>query len=167
MPRPKSKAQLLEQSGEGFNQIFILIDSLSKQEFNAKFRFEHRDKTIRDVLAHLHEWHCMMLLWYKVGMGGEKPFMPAKGYTWKTTPELNQNIWAQYQDASYDEVFKLINESHHSVKQLILKHSEEELFTKKYYSWTNSTSLASYLISSTSSHYDWAIKLLKKHKKSL
>ena len=39
---------------------------------------------------------------------------------------------------------------------------DEELFTKKKYHWTGSTSLGSYLVSATSSHYDWALKLIRK-----
>ncbi|HOP45228.1 MAG TPA: ClbS/DfsB family four-helix bundle protein, partial [Flavobacteriales bacterium] len=38
----------------------------------------------------------------------------------------------------------------------------EELFEKKRYRWTGSTSLGAYLVSATSSHYDWALKLIQK-----
>ncbi|MEM7107806.1 MAG: ClbS/DfsB family four-helix bundle protein [Bacteroidota bacterium] len=50
---------------------------------------------------------------------------------------------------------------------MIEEHSEEELFEKKRYKWTGTTSLAAYLISATSSHYDWALKLMKKCFKQL
>lgn len=50
---------------------------------------------------------------------------------------------------------------------LIAGHSEEELFTKKYYKWTNTTSLGAIFISSTSSHYDWAIKKYENSRKPL
>ena len=36
--------------------------------------------------------------------------------------------------------------------------SNDELFTKGVYKWTGGTSLGSYFVSSTSSHYDWALK---------
>ena len=39
---------------------------------------------------------------------------------------------------------------------------DDELFEKKRYKWTGSTSLGAYLVSATSSHYDWAFKLIKK-----
>ncbi len=50
-------------------------------------------------------------------------------------------------------------------QKLIEKHSDVELFEKKRYKWTGTTSLGAYLISSTSSHYDWAIKLIKRSMK--
>ncbi|MFC1239685.1 ClbS/DfsB family four-helix bundle protein [Treponema vincentii] len=40
--------------------------------------------------------------------------------------------------------------------------SNEELFTKKVFDWTGTTSLGSYCVSATSSHYDWATKDIKK-----
>ncbi|KEQ37045.1 hypothetical protein SK137_1046 [Streptococcus mitis] len=44
--------------------------------------------------------------------------------------------------------------------------SNDELFTKGVYKWTGGTSLGSYFISSTSSHYGWALKKLKAHQKN-
>ena len=48
---------------------------------------------------------------------------------------------------------------------LIEKHTDDELFTKKKYEWTGTTSLGAYLISATSSHYDWGLKTVKPLKK--
>jgi len=48
---------------------------------------------------------------------------------------------------------------------LIEKHNDDELFTKKKYEWTGTTSLGSYFISATSSHYDWGLKTVKPLKK--
>lgn len=59
-------------------------------------------------------------------------------------------------------MFILFQISFEKVFPIIEKHTDEELFTKKKYKWTGSTSLGSYLISATSSHYDWALKLMKK-----
>ncbi|MBK7638470.1 MAG: ClbS/DfsB family four-helix bundle protein [Saprospiraceae bacterium] len=36
------------------------------------------NRNIKDVLAHLHQWHVMMIGWYDCGMKGEKPDIPAK-----------------------------------------------------------------------------------------
>ena len=36
--------------------------------------------------------------------------------------------------------------------------THEELFSKKVYKWVGGSTLGSYFVSSTSSHYDWAIK---------
>jgi len=49
---------------------------------------------------------------------------------------------------------------------LIKSFSNEELYTKKYFNWTGTTSLGQYFQSSLSSHYDWAFKKIKEHKKT-
>jgi len=168
MPRPKNKEELLVLSNKNFNAMLELINSFDEHEIrNGTIPFEDRDKNIRDILAHLHHWHIMMLDWYKVGMNGDKPHMPEKDYTWQMIPQLNQEIWKQYQQTSYEEVLELIQNSFLKIQELIHKHSNDELFEKKRYKWTGTTSLGSYLISASSSHYDWAIKKLKKYKKAL
>jgi len=108
-----------------------------------------------------------MLEWYEVGMRGEKPDMPAKDYTWKTIPALNAKIWEKSQSSSLKEALQLLQTTHQKEMNIIESRTNEELFEKRYYKWTGTTSLGAYFISSTSSHYDWAMKLLRKYKKSL
>ena len=105
-----------------------------------------------------------MIEWYTIGMKRDKPEMPAEGYTWKTTPELNRKIWETYRTTDLKKVRKLLDKSFKDVQSIIEKHSNDELFEKKKYKWTGTTSLGAYLVSATSSHYDWALKLMKKAK---
>lgn len=165
MPRPKNKEELIELSNSNFKLLNNFINSFSEEEQLKEFPKGTMNRNIRDVLAHLHHWHLMMLDWYKVGMKGEKPEMPAKGYTWKTTPALNKAIWEMYLKTDLKEVKKMLDKSFNNLQKVISRHSNEELFEKKRYKWTGSTSLGSYLVSATSSHYDWAYKLIKKAKK--
>lgn len=165
MARPKSKDELIELSNLNYNKLMDLVMQYTKQEKNREFPKGTLNRNIKDVLAHLHKWHLMMLEWYKIGMNGEKPDMPAKGYTWKTLPELNKKIWQEYKNVKFEEAKELLDSSFFKVQKLIANHSNEELFEKKRYKWTGTTSLGAYLISNTSSHYDWALKLIKKSKK--
>jgi hypothetical protein len=120
------------------------------------------NRNIRDVLAHLYHWHQLFLKWYEEGMAGKKPAMPAPGYTWKETPRLNVEIQQKYQSHTLNEVMNKLMRSHFEIEKLILRFSDKELFTKKRYKWTGTTSLGAYMISATSSHYEWALKLIKK-----
>lgn len=165
MPRPKTKTELLHLADENYKKLLGFVDQLPSGEQEAEFPEGTMNRNISDVLAHLHHWHLMMLDWYKVGMSGGKPEMPAKGYTWKTTPDLNRKIWEDYRHMPLSKARKSFEKSHAEVMKLIEKHSNEELFEKKRYKWTGSTSLGAYLISATSSHYDWALKLIRKAKK--
>jgi len=165
MARPTNKAQLLQLSKKNFDLLMEFIESLPEEEQNAEFPHGTMNRNIRDVLMHLHHWHLMMIDWYAAGMQGEKPDMPAKGYTWKTTPELNRWIWEKYTDTPPAAAKNNLKSSFMQVRSLIEKHNDEELFEKKRYKWTGTTSLGAYLVSATSSHYDWAIKLIKMAKK--
>lgn len=162
MPKPTSKKELLSESHVNHQKLIGLIDSLSKAEQKKEFHKGTLNRNIRDVLSHLHHWHLLTLEWHRVGMSGEKPHMPAEGYTWKTLPDLNKEIWKKYQKTSLNQAIKLFNNSHNEILALAGKYSNKELFTKKKYAWTGSTSLGAYLISSGVSHYTWAIKLIKK-----
>ena len=166
MPRPKNKKELLKLSRANYKKLNDFVDSFPKEEQHAEFPEGTTNRNIRDVLAHLHEWHLMFLEWYNVGMQNEKPDMPAKGFTWKNLPELNKKIWESYNDAGLEEIRKLLNKSFLEIQKIIDRHTEKELFEKKHYSWTGSTSLGAYLVSATSSHYDWAYNLIRKAKKS-
>ncbi|NOT35944.1 MAG: ClbS/DfsB family four-helix bundle protein [Saprospiraceae bacterium] len=162
MARPTSKKELLTMSQKNYELLTGFIDSLSEELRNREFNKGTMNRNIRDVLAHLHQWHVMLLDWYTAGLKGIKPDIPSKGYTWKTTPELNKRIWENCQTTDLKKIRKALDKTHSEVLELIKKHSENDLFEKKKYKWTGSTSIAAYLISATSSHYDWALKLIKK-----
>lgn len=167
MPRPKTKAELQTGSADKYAQLNTMLDALTPSQLNATFPFDHRDRNIRDVIAHLHEWQVMMLNWYETGMAGAEPDMPAKGYTWRTTPELNAVIWAKYQNTSLKLVRKKLATSHDALLILVATHTNDELFTKRRFPWTGTTSLGSYLTSALPSHYDWAIKLVRRFTRTL
>ena len=76
--------------------------------------------------------------------------MPAPGYTWKTTPDLNEKIYQEHRHQAYDHVAAELNASYQQLMALNEGHSDEELFTKKRYKWTGSTSLGSYAVSASS-----------------
>lgn len=165
MARPKSKEELLDLSQINFDRLNDYIAQLSEEEQQQEFPGVVLNRNIRDVWMHLHHWHLLTMNWYELGMEGIKAEMPAKGYTWKTLPALNQWIQNKYVDVSLEEAKRSLNTSHKQLRAIMKAHSNEELFEKKRYKWTGSTSMGAYLVSATSSHYDWAFKLIKKAKK--
>lgn len=160
MSRPTSKQELLKASHEKYTAILEFIGKLP--DANQEFHPGTMNRNVRDVLIHLHAWHQMFLKWYEVGMKGDKPVMPCEGYSWKTTPELNKKIWSDGQGKNLKQVMKEFKNSHEAVQLIISSLTNAQLFEKQKYAWTGSTSLGSYLVSATSSHYDWAIKLMKR-----
>ncbi|MDR0368689.1 MAG: ClbS/DfsB family four-helix bundle protein [Bacteroidales bacterium] len=166
MARPTTKADLLHAANQQFEKLWKQIDTMTETEQTATFRFEDRDKNLRDVLVHLYEWHQLLLKWVNANRKGEqKPFLP-EAYNWKTYPQMNIEIWKKHQQTAYDNAKKMLKESHCEVMNLIETFSNDELFAKKQFSWTGSTTLGAYCVSATSSHYDWAMKKIKLHIKT-
>ena len=176
VPRPKTKEELVLASKENYENLKLFISKLSEEELQTPFDFLRdqkkkeahwkRDKNLRDVLIHLYEWHQLLLTWVHSNQkGNEIPFLP-EPYNWKTYGEMNVAFWKRHQKTSLEEATRLLEQSHKEVLELMEVFSNDELFTKGIYKWTGGTSLGSYFVSSTSSHYDWALKKLKAHQKN-
>jgi len=176
MPRPKTKEELLSTSEDNYNKLIKMINNLSEKELMTPFDFStdekkienhwNRDKDLKDILIHLYEWHQLLLKWIKSNKNYDsKPFLPEE-YNWKNYGEMNVEFFNKHQRTTLAESKRLLAKSHRDVMKIIKTFTNEELFTKKYFDWTGTTSLGSYCVSSTSSHYEWAMKKLRAHKKN-
>lgn len=165
MPRARNKAQLLEFGEQEYSRLQDYLQGLTEDQRSRTPVFENR--TVKDIIAHLHAWHLLFLDWYKEGMAGRKPQIPAEGFTWKDSPALNEKLYRDHKDTPWKEVWASFEKSRQKVLALVKKHSDKELTTKKKYAWTGSTDLATYLAGTTSSHYAWANDLIKKYRKRL
>ena len=56
----------------------------------------------------------------------------------------------------------LLENSQKKLFALAQQFSNEDLFAKGIFDWVGETTLGAYFVSTTSSHYDWAIKDIKK-----
>jgi len=168
MARPKNKQDLFEQATDNYEKMWEIINSMPKDKRHESFELDgkevhwKRDKNVRDVIVHLYEWHQLLLNWIKANKAGAtKPFLP-EPYNWKTYGDMNVEFWKKHQKTKDEDAVKMLKQSHEDVMKLVGKFSDKELFEKAHFPWTGTTNLGSYAISATSSHYDWAIKKLKK-----
>lgn len=176
MGRPTTKTNLLTAAGTNYEKLNALISGLTEKELSASFDFSgddkkkeahwKRDKNLRDVLIHLYEWHQLLLNWVHSNQNGDnKPFIP-EPYNWKTYEDMNVEFWEKHQSTSLEEAKSMFQKSHSEVIKLAGDFSNEELFSKGTYKWVGGSTLGSYFVSATASHYDWAMKKLKAHKKN-
>ncbi|GHU87751.1 hypothetical protein FACS189476_03700 [Spirochaetia bacterium] len=66
MPRPTNKKELLELSEINFNKLLDFINELPGKIKNRTYTHDElndRNKTVSNVICHLHEWHLMMGNW--------------------------------------------------------------------------------------------------------
>jgi hypothetical protein len=90
-----------------------------------------------------------------------------EGYNWKNYGAMNVEFWEKHQTTSYETARQLLTESHKQVMALADTFSNDELFSKGSFSWVGGSTLGSYFVSATASHYEWAMKKIRKFKKSL
>lgn len=163
MARPTNKQDLLIAANGQFDKLWKLIDDMPGEKLRGTFSFDDRDKNVRDVLVHLYEWHRLFLKWiHSNRMETLVRFLP-EPYNWKTYPRMNLEFWKHHQTTLLEKAVAQLKESHAEVLEAIELFTDEELFTKNFFPWTGTTTLGSYAVSTTSSHYEWAIKKLKKH----
>ena len=177
MARPTTKKDLIEAANSNFEKLWKSIDSMTDNELNTEFDFSgdlkkkeahwKRDKNLRDILIHLYEWHQLLLNWVQSNMtGNKKDFLP-EPYNWRTYGEMNVEFWEKHQKTKLENAKEMLKESHRAVVEIIRPFSNDELFSKQIFDWTGTTTLGSYCVSATASHYDWATKKLKAHKKKI
>ena len=176
MARPTTKADLMEAAENNYAELKKFMESMTEQELSTPFDFSkdekkkeahwQRDKDLKDILVHLYEWHQLTLDWVPSNQRGEaKSFLP-KPYTWKTYGQMNMFFWKKHQNTTLEEAKEMLERSHREIMQLAERFSNEELFAKGVFDWVGHSARGSYFVSNTSSHYAWALKKLKAHRKN-
>lgn len=176
MSRPTTKLDLISAAKDNYEKLNTLISKLSDEELKTSLDFSkdekkkeahwERDKNLRDILVHLYEWHQLILNWVNSNQNGiDKPFIP-EPYNWKTYGNMNVEFWRKHQTTPLEEAAMILQRSHEEVLNLAETFTNDELFSKGIYQWVGGSTLGSYFVSATSSHYDWAMKKLKAHQKN-
>lgn len=181
MARARNKEDLLKSAADNYSKLINLIGNMTGNQLNTPFNFptdeSHkeahwgRDRNVRDVLVHLYEWHQLMIKFVERNRKNMNKsliygFLPNE-YSWKTYGAMNMEIWKRHQSTELETAIEMLTESHQKVLHLAKEYTNEELFTKKHFPWTGTSDLGSYFVSTTASHYDWAIKKIKQHCKNV
>lgn len=116
--------------------------------------------TVKDLFAHLTAWEALFLGWYRDGAEGKTPAMPAPGYKWNQTRDLNHEIWEAHKDEPWDEARASFDRSFGEVRTLVDGLSEQDLLEPERFAWTGKHPLTTYLGANTASHYATATKIL-------
>lgn len=173
MARATTKNDLIEAGNGNFVKVWDFISKMSDKALSSDFDFSEdikkkeahwsRDKNLRDILVHLYEWHQLLLNWIESNSAGNKTNFLPDPYNWKTYGDMNILFWEKHQKTNLEDSKGMLEDSHKKVMKLIETFSNEELFTKKFFDWTGTTTLGSYCVSATASHYEWALKKLRAH----
>ena len=160
MPRPINKEQLLtamqKEHGKLVDQLAPLSPEITNQTSETIENW-----AIKDVLSHVTAWEQMVVCWYRAGLRGELPQLPAPGFNWRQIPALNQQIYEAHRLESYETVKQNFDASYAEILSVVHAVDNEDLFTPERYAWTNKNTMGTYFVSATSSHYVWAKKEIR------
>lgn len=117
--------------------------------------------SVKDILAHLYEWHRLYLKWYKIGLEDGIPDLPAPGYNWRMTRELNRVLYQKHHDSDLASIRRRVKRSHNQIMKIVDEISEKQLIQPGQFNWTGKLSLCSFVSANTSSHYRWAQKKIR------
>lgn len=164
--RYSSKDHLLTDIRKEHTRLVQLLEGFSPDQRQAPGVWGD-GWTLTDLLAHLAEWQRMFLRWYRDGLAGREPDMPAPGFKWNETPSLNREIRAKHEGRAWEDVQREFDQTHNEVVALVEGLTEAQLLEPGHFQWTGKKPLATYLGPNTASHYRFAIKVLKRWRRQL
>lgn len=148
---------LLRRNEDEYVLLRGVVDRLRGEgRIDDRFAGDGRDRSLRDVLAHLHAWHVLLEQWYADGMAGGSPAIPADGYSWRELDDLNVTLQDRWAGTDIDAVASLLEESHARLQLMVAAHEDEELFDPEAYPWTRGAALGEFCLECGGNHYAWA-----------
>lgn len=175
----KTKQQYLDSTSEAWESLWEEVGNwdLSKVEtrikvVNKSSKPDLRAQSVKDVLAHLHAWHLLLLSWHKAGQSEmhemrELPDMPTAGYKWNETRRLNQDLADHWADVEFVSVSRRLKLSYGRVMKLVSPLSETQFLKPGFEAWTGKYGLVTYFSPNTDSHYRWAKKKIVAMRKEM
>jgi hypothetical protein len=150
-----TRAELLERNDAEFAALLAMIDGVPDARRGESFAGAGRDRSIRDVVAHLHAWHVLLEGWSAEGTTGGSPAIPADGYSWRDLARLNEDLRVQWQGTGLVELLALLKASHESLQAMVALHTDAELDDPQAYGWTGGSALGEFALECGGNHYAW------------
>lgn len=148
---------LIQRNDDEYAQLKAVVEQLRADgRIDEVFAGEARDRSVRDVLAHLLAWHLLLEGWYEEGMIGGSPAIPADGYTWRELDSLNVMLRDRYGHTTVPDLEYRLELSHAGLQRLLRAHSDEELFDAAVYPWAKGSHLGGLCLECGGNHYAWA-----------
>jgi hypothetical protein len=117
---------------------------------------------VRDLVAHLTEWHQLFLGWFEAGQRGLIPAIPAAGFSCREIRPLNREIQRKYSASDPAEMRRQLGSSHRKVLALAEQLTQRQLLEPGHFAWTKKNALVTYLGPNMASHYRFATKALRR-----
>lgn len=156
---PKNRAHLVDLVETQFSKLWVLIEALTEQDSSLPVDEEH---SIKDIIATRVWWSAAVVKWILAGQKGKNLDIPAKGYNWQQTPELNRHIAESSRDKSFASLKKTLKANKTKVLRVVEGLADDELQDKGVFSWTGKWPVMRWISVGTSSQYAGATRQIRK-----
>ena len=171
MAYPLNKQDLRASVQEDFNALMSAIDAAEPDVLTLPFVIGDKPTkcatfqqgtNVKDLLVHILEWQRLQSTFVEnIRKGTPKDFIP-EPYR-KDYKEMDRINFEKHSATSLESALMMLRASHEEMIRLMDSFSEEELFGKKVFKVTYTTTMAAYFASVTSSPYTQSLKKLKSH----
>lgn len=148
-----SKSEFVEATEQQWSLLWESVDRCQQHPGS--------EKELKQILAHLYCWHRLLIGWFKDGVSGT-PGLPAKGFNWQQTRQLNAQLDEEMLPISMQSIVRRLRLSHRNVLNLVNQLTEKQFVEAGHFPWTGKHAASSYIAPNMVSHYRWAIKKIKK-----
>ena len=153
MPHYQTKTALIAGLREERARLEKKLARFSEQQMTAPVM---RAWSAKDILMHLVDWEQRFLEWYRAGLRGEKPEVPAPGMTWKDLSRINRIGFERHQALPLAQALDRFASSYQQILRVAQDIPEADLFVPGRYAWLGRATLAGFLNECSANHYAWA-----------
>lgn len=119
--------------------------------------------TVKELLAVRAWWTDAVVKWVQAGQEGEHPITPAKGYSWKDTTKLNNEIAKKSKKQSYKAIRGKLDKSYSKLLETIDSLDDHELMDLGVFEWAGEKwPVSRWLSVNTARQYVTARKFIRK-----
>ena len=159
MPIPATRAQLVDAVSGSYRK---LADTL--QEAGARAGSLPCDGawTVKDVLVVRAWWTEHVVMWIEAGLRDQKLELPAAGYGWKQTPQLNDDTVKRARRESYRSVRQRLHDGYERVMVIIEQLPDRQLLRSGAFDWAGKWPVARWISVNTATQYASARTMIRR-----
>ena len=153
MPIPATRKELIDILESSFTKLMNELDGAGPHVGELPCV---DDWTVKDLLAVRLWWTEHVITWVREGRDGKPLDLPAKGYSWKETPQLNGEIVCESQTRAYKDIVAALRNGFRNTIAVIDSLDDRELLEPRMFRWAGNYPVARWLSMNTARQYTTA-----------
>ncbi len=174
MAIPNTRQELTDQLEHSFGKFTSELDLLGPRggKVVCVSTGDGREKTkddwaVKDLIAVRVWWTEAVVGWIIDGQEGKQPELPAPGYRWRDTPQLNADVVKARRRTSFAAQRRRLDSGYAAVITLTRTLSDIELLRVGHFDWTGKYPVSRWLSINAVRQYTTAATFIRRARKAL